>query len=188
MDLDKIKKLSPEERLKKLDEIIETKNKELEKANKDIEEAKKLAEKAKKDNADLVWLEKIKVPQIEEVDVQKLFHQEEELEQKVKDVKVEEETSSANNLYKMSADAPTGQLYSNLKNLYQQVKENGSVTSDVAGQLEILQYAIQKKQEDIQAGNYNPNTEIIDQANSIKTIADKILTIYTGGVKRANGI
>ncbi|MCB9359189.1 hypothetical protein H6503_04620 [Candidatus Woesearchaeota archaeon] len=190
MDKEELKKLSPEARIKKLQEIIEAKNKELEKASKDIEDAKKLAEKAKKDQADLAWIEKIKIPEIREVDVSELFHDEEHLEERLQGVELPQQAAEEEfkALYKVNAEMPTGQMYSSIKNLYQQVIEQGTVTADVAGQLQMMQYAIEKKQEDIQAGSYNANQDILDQANSIKSIADKILSMYTGGVKRADGV
>lgn len=195
-ELDDLKKLTPEERLKKLKELIEKRNKEIEDKNKEIEEAKKLTEQAKKDEVrdeTERLLEKIKVPDLERVEFDKLFdrHSGEELEKKVAGApaSTEEEVHSAiASAYQLTPDAPIKSIYSSAISLYNQAMDNGVVTPEMAGAMGTLQYAIGKKQEDIQAGIYTASEEVERQANMVKTIADKILSLYTGGVKKADGI
>jgi len=186
-EIDDIKKLSPEEQVKKLKSLIERRNKEVEESNKEIEEATKLADKAKKDEVERELINKMKVPELTEVDISNLFHKEEEvLEDKVAGApKTEEQESAFADLYQTTA---TQDLYSSAKNLYNNAIDANKITPEMANMAGNLQYAIEKKEEDIQSGDYNANDAILEQANAIKSIADKILSLYTGGVKRKDGI
>ncbi len=199
-EIEEIKKLAPEERAKKLKELIEKRKKEveaqkkeleeqkkeIEEQSKEIEEAEKLTEKTKKEEAEQIIREKMAVPELEEVNVANLFEQkEEDLENKVeKAPQTPTPEEGAEKLYQFTPDAPTHDMYASATNLYQQIKERGTVTPEMADLAGSLQYAIGKKQEDMNKGSYNANDEIETQANLVKSIADKILSLYTAGTKR----
>jgi len=188
-EIEDIKKLSPEERVKKLKELIEKRNKEIEDRNKEIEEAEQLSKQARKDEEDKALRDKIEVPELEEVDISNLFHKEQEdLESKAEEAPKEEEPEDAKALYQIAPNAPTQDLYSNVVDLYNQVKDQGMITPEMAEQAGNIQYAIDKKQEDMTAGNYTAAEKIEQQANVAKNIADKILSLYTAGVKKPNGV
>lgn len=188
-EIEDIKKLSPEERVKRLKELIEKRNKEIEERNKEIGEAEQLSKQAKKDEEDQVLRDKIKIPELEEVDISNLFHNEQEdLESKAEDAPKEEESEDVKSLYQITPNAPTQDLYSNVVNLYNQVKDQGMITPEMAEQAGNIQYAIDKKQEAINDGNYTAAEKIEQQANVAKNIADKILSLYTAGVKKPNGV
>jgi len=189
-EIEDIKKLSPDEQVKKLKELIEKRNKEIEERNKEIEEAHKLSDKAKKDESDQLIMDKVKVPDIDEVDIADLFKPEEEnLESVAQQApKQEEELEEVKPAYTLTPVAPTQDLYANVVSLYNQVREQGMITPEMAEQAGNIQYAIDKKQEDMTAGNYSASENIEKQANMAKTIADKILTLYTGGVKKPDGV
>ena len=70
-EIDDLKKLPPEERIKRLKEISEKGKKEIEEAQKRIKESEDEAE----DNADM--LRKVPIPQIKAVDIESLFSEEE---------------------------------------------------------------------------------------------------------------
>ena len=83
VDDDELKKLPPAERIKKLKEIEKENQKEIDKAEKLI---KKIEDELKTDG-----LARATVPLLEEVDITKLFGEEESLEGKVKGKGVESE-------------------------------------------------------------------------------------------------
>ncbi|MFT4297744.1 MAG: hypothetical protein ACMXX5_00980 [Candidatus Woesearchaeota archaeon] len=76
-------------------------------------------------------------------------------------------------------------MYTSIRSLYAQAKENGSVMPEMAQQAATITYALDEKLND---ENYSPSEDIVAQANMTKKIADKILSLYTAGVKRQNGI
>jgi hypothetical protein len=185
LDADSLKKLDPEEKAKKLKELIEKYNKELQEKNKEIEQAQKLFDQAEKEKKD--FFEKIKVPDLEEINIADLFKKKEDrLEEKVESAPREEKLLSKeelDNLYGLAAKTPVNELYSNVMNLYSQAMGSG-VNPAIAAQAGMLQYALERKQQDIDSGNYLPNQEMLNMANAAKTIADSILNMYMAGVKR----
>jgi hypothetical protein len=192
---EELKKLNPEARLKKLKEIIDKKNKELleksKELNSEIEAAKKLTEKAKIESEEIEELKKkIKFPELKEVDITKLFEKEEDaLEERVKEAARKDDIEQEQKqLYQLSPSMPTQQIYADVMSIYRAATNNGMVTPAMAEDAASIQYAVAKKQEAINAGNYSATAEVIRQAEAVKTMADKILSIYTGGVKKKEGI
>lgn len=181
-ELSEIKKLDPAKRAQKLKELIEERNKE-------IEEAKKLAEKAERETADIIALrERIEVPELEDKapDISGVFDEEDDKLTQITEEAVAHD--SAASLYQVTPEMPTDTIYQEVFSLYNSAMGQGNVTADMASQAGAIQYAIAQKQQDIDQGNYSPDNEAIRQANTIKTIADKILSLYTANVKRKDGI
>jgi len=186
-DFDDIKKLDPLKRAKKLKELIEARNKEIADKNKDIGEAEKLTKQAEKEKEELIALqEQIKVPGVEEVDISNLFQQEEEekLEDTVAKEAPPDEEGPLKGLYQVSPDMATSQIYSDIVNIYNSMGKNGQVSPAMASQAGAIQYAMEKKDEAVEQGNYSPTENIQQQADTIKNMTDKILSIYTAGTKR----
>lgn len=189
-DVDELKKLDPIKRVKKLKELIEQRNKEIEddqkqlqEKSKELEEAKKLAEKAKKETEELIELrKKISIPEPDDLE-EVVQSGEDSLEDRAGPGKQED-----GHQYHIPADLPTSQIYSDVAAIYNTAVEKGKITADMAAQAGAIQYAMAKKEEDVEAGNYNPNEEAIAQANSIKTIADKILSMYKDAGGGHNGV
>jgi len=188
---DELKKLDPQARLKKLKEIIEKKNQELTDKTKEIDEAKKLSEKAKHESDEIDDLKKkILVPEIDEVDITKLFEPEgDRLENRVKAASQKESIEQeVRQLYRISPQLPTQQIYADAKNLYNNALSQGMVTPAMAQDAANIQYVMAKKDEAMAAGIYSPTEEIVRQAETVKNMADRILSLYSGGVKKKDGI
>jgi hypothetical protein len=186
-EINDIKKLSPDERIKKLKELVDKRNKEIDERNKEIKEAEELKKQAEKDDADERLRQQIKVPNIEEVDIANLFKKkEEDLETKASSAPRDElEQVQSEAMYKLTSQTPTNEIYQNVVNLYTQVRESGYVDPTMAQQAAGVQYAINEK---LESSDYSPGEDIVSQANTAKKIADKILSLYTGGVKKQDGI
>jgi hypothetical protein len=177
-EFEDIKKMDPEQRARKLKDIIEKKNK-------DIETAEKLAKEAEKETEEIIELrKKIDVPEMEDIDISDLFDAEEEsLEKAVKKESPPEENETGS-LYRISPELATSQIYSDVMGIYNSINQAGRVTAEMAEQAGAIQYAMNQKQEAIQQGEYNPSADIEKQANAIKNISDKILSLYTAGVAK----
>jgi hypothetical protein len=211
-----LKKLDPVERMKKLKVLLDQKNKEIAEKNKEIsekskeiEEAQKLSVEAENETEELIELQKkVHVPEIETIDITKLFEREgSKLEDKVdvpsayKDVNAADSESGIEaikgvkgssfmtyNLSQAQPTAPIQDMYSGMRAVYSSAMEHGEITPGMATMAGAVVYAMEKKQEAINSGFYSPNEEMLKQANAAKDIADKILSLYTAGVKKKDGV
>jgi hypothetical protein len=187
-EINDIKKLSPEMRIKKLKELVEKRNKEIEERNKEIKEAEELAKQAEKDDADQKIKSLINVPEIEEVNIDDLFKKDEkdDLESKTADAPHDELQEVQNQaLYNLTAVTPTRDIYTSAIGLYNQIKQDGIVAPEIAQQAAGVQYALNEK---INSTSYPLNDEMLKQANAAKLMADKILSLYTAGLEVDDGI
>lgn len=195
-DLDDIKKLSPEERIRKLKKLEEEKRKEIEEAEKLIKESEGEIEEEEKIR------QKIPVPQMKAVDIGNLFTAEEKqifatkryqdsrlsvTEEEEKDKKpAEKESTLEDTLWKEQpnlteqqfeeqrqygeqlAQEGADQLYQMAKEVYNGFKETGQVDQ---GKLYALDVAARRKEEEFPGGMYKASSERVEeQFGSAKSI------------------
>jgi hypothetical protein len=175
--IEKLKKLSPKERIERLKEIQEKDKAEIEEAQTLIRESEEQAEREEE-------ARKIPIPQLKSVDIGALFSPEEkELfktkrfaaertkeapkeEPKVEEKQtLEEELAGVEKLPEDEAKAhadyvaqlsqkPATQLKERMTDIYNTAKETGYVSANQQKELNDIHYATKKKLEDIESGKY----------------------------------
>jgi len=200
-NLKDIKKLSPEERIKKLKKIEEENKKEIDEAEKIIKDSIREIN-VKEEIRDLP------IPQIKAIDIESLFAPEEKevfAAKRYKDLRarhVEEETAeipleetvekekpeitkeelAAHTQYQILANElrrePTENVVQELENIYQQARDGGRVTGEQMRMAYAADVVARERQRDIERGTYGRIDEEIsnqlDIARQIfKSIQDK---------------
>jgi len=176
-DLKEIKKLSPEERIKKLSKVKE-KNK------KEIDEAEKLIKDSVREINVKEEIKDLPIPQIKAVDIESLFapeekevfaakryknisarHVEEEtaeipleetVEQERPEITTEELEAQAN--YNILSEElrrePTENVMQRVENIYTQIRETGEITRDQINEVYAAESVARQRQEEIGRGTY----------------------------------
>jgi len=186
-ELEELKSLSPQERIRKLKEIEERDKKEIEKAQRLIKESVAEIEEGQREKA------KIPIPQLKSVDISNLFTQEEKdlfkakryagekkkevakevspaekpLEQTLFEAtpRLSEEQVEEQRQYQIQlSQQPTTEIYQRMSDIYAEVKESGQFTDDNKKDINNLYKAMQYKMRDVQAGSYNPDKEAARKA------------------------
>jgi len=201
-NLKEIKKLSPEERIKKL-RSIEEKNK------KEIDEAERIIDESIREINIKEELRGLPIPQIKAVDIESLFapeekevfaakrykdlragHIEEEtaeipLEETVEQEKpkVTEEELEAHRQYQLLANElrrePTENVVQELENIYHQVRETSRVTGEQMRMAYAADSVARERQEEIRRGTYGRMDEEISDQLSIARKIFKFIQNYT---------
>lgn len=175
-DIEDIKKLSVEERIRKLKDMQEKNKEEIKKAQELLRESEEELEEKEKEKAE------IPIPQLRAVDIGELFTEEEKQMFNAKRFKTEEpekkeealeETVEAEEkkltpeqieqvqqqyrtqLTKESAE----ELYSRIKGMQQNVQASGYMTKEQANQLANMEYALDKREQAMETGEYKPPSE-----------------------------
>ncbi len=113
-----------------------------------------------------------------------MFEQQEkskELEQVVTAAprKEEELLANAANMYERKlAMEPTPVLYTRVKSLYEEIKEQGMMSAEQTEQMYHLRNAIQQKQHDADVGMYNPSSNVAKQLSLTEKILDDLIGHY----------
>jgi len=191
-EIEKLKKLSPKERIGKLKKLQE-KNKE------EIEKAQKLLKQAEEEADIEEEMMDIPIPQLKAVDIDELFTPEERelfkakrfitgkpkkeeaaaAEEKAELEKIaetaprlarEEEQQNIQYLQQLS-QKPVDELFNRAKEIYNQFKENGYLSPDKQNEFTNIEYANRRKLEDIEAGKY---TEIGQQVAREMVLIEKM--------------
>lgn len=196
--LNEIKKLSPEERIKKLKGVKE-KNK------KEINEAEKLIRDSIREINIQEEIKDLPIPQIKAVDIESLFSPEEKevfAAKRYKDLRhVEEETAEIPleetvekekpGITKEELEAqkqyqilelrrePTENVVQEIENIYRQVRETGGVTGEQMTRAYAADVVAGERQRDIERGTYRRiSEEISDQLGITKQIFNSIQEKY----------
>lgn len=206
-DIEDVKKLSPEERIRKLREI----------AKRDEEEIRKAHDMIKASEGELEEQEKSKkqipIPQLKSVDVGTLFGRgtQEDLMFKTKRFKgtirgeVEEEEGAvveggeleeavaketptqaareeaARQQYMQQlVRAPTQQLSERMMNIYEGAMDKGYVSKAEMQEVSAINYAIGEKKEDIKAGNYAADQKVQEEILVSGNIMKALKDSYKG--------
>lgn len=171
-EIEKIKKLPPEERIKKLKEIEEKRKKEIEQAKElvkaSIEEiTKKEEETFTKEEALKEEIKQIKTS-LEETVAQE--------EPKIKEEQLE---SHRDYIRHLREDLTARDLYFLAKNLAQNVQDRGYLSNQQQEMLNDLERVQQYKQKDIESGKYKlASEEILDILNAVKNTIDVLKHKY----------
>ena len=179
-DIKELKKLSPEERIKKLKELQE-------KDKKEIAEAQRMISQSEEQLAREDELKDVPIPQLKAVSIDELFSPEEkelfkakrfvseipseeeakaQQQKPLEDVAHEEapelteEQRQAQIHYQIQAEQearrPAGDLYNEMKTIYTQVRETGEFTPGQRERVHIIQYADIEKVQEMRKGAYAP--------------------------------
>jgi polyhydroxyalkanoate synthesis regulator phasin len=159
-NLEDLRKLSPEERIRILKELEEKRKKELLEAEKLIEQsvAEIKAEEKLKEEIEEEERKQRQSSKLKKIDDTNL----EGKVQKEKQMLVDEELSN-NKQYQIKLSMePITNLYDRLRDVYQQVVENGEMTNEQERQIRDLGYAMQHKSDAIDHGEYKTAGEQIE--------------------------
>jgi len=187
-ELEKLKKLSPKERIAKLKELQE-------KDKKEIADAQRMIRESEEQAATEEELKDIPIPQVKAIDIGELFSAEErdlfktkrfieerkpteELKEIAKREALEETVAAeipqptqeeiqaqqdAQQLYQARTEElsqkPADELYTRMRDIYQQFTESGALTPEQAREVGAIQYAQVKKMDDIRQGGYLPSEQ-----------------------------
>jgi len=193
-DLEKLKRLSPRERIEKLKEIQEKDKKEIEKAQELIRESEEQADLEEQ-------TKEIPIPQLKAVDIGALFSPEEkdlfkakrfiserpskepEAEELPPEIKAleevaaeaprltEEERSAQTEYLTSLSQRPAEELHERVRNIYNSVKTTGEITPRQQEELHNIEYAERRKMQDIEAGKYK---EVTRQAAQDMVITERM--------------
>lgn len=208
MTKDELKNLPPEDRIKKLKELQEKKKKELEEAKKlikdsesEISDRRKFKEKvpmpefAKEDLKDL------------SAEAKEILKHSKGLKEKTTESDHEDDSSSdkavtkeknildletlthhseheippeiLNSEYALQlSKEPMQELYQEMVNIYKSVEEKGYVSPEEEKKVEYLASAVERKVEDVDAGNYSFTESVAIAVGLTKTIGKKIRGLY----------
>jgi hypothetical protein len=180
---ERIKHLPPEERLKMLKSAQEIKRKKLKEAEerlvklkeaeeKEIEEAEQQIRKEEEDIARdrkiLEELEQMDIPDVAEVDIDKLFEAA-TIDDHFKDIGKAPLIPSAEQ-YRIGHE-PMQDLYERVKDIKHTVDDKGYMTQEQKDEIEYVSHAIQYKEKDIRSGEYKTTTDRLeDIMGSTKSI------------------
>jgi hypothetical protein len=195
-DIDNLKKLSVEERIKKLKEIEKKNKEEIQKAQDLLKKSEEELEDKEKEKAD------IPIPQLKAVDIGGLFSEEEKQIFKTKrfdekkpgkkealeeTVAVEEKKLNPEQINQVQQQyriqlikEPTDELYSKMKSIYQTVQSSGTISADQVNQVNNIEYALDKKKEDIDSGEYNPSEYVANKLIVTQQIGEELKKKYKG--------
>lgn len=204
-DIEKIKKLSPKERIAKLKELQE-------KDKTEIAEAQRLIRESEEQLAVEEEIKEVPIPQVKVVDLDELFSAEEKELFKAKRF-VEEKTLSAEEeavaaeretaleeavaaesphptedglgvqrQYRIRieemARRPADELYNRMRDIYQQFQESGALTPEQMREVGDIQYAQIRKMDDIRQGGYLPSEQAVREMVLTQRMANKLKEMY----------
>jgi len=194
--LEDVKKLSVEERIKKLRELEEKNKEEIRKAQELLKESEEELEDKEKEKAE------IPIPQLRAVDIGELFTEEEKQMFKAKRFKEEkpkkkealEETveiegkkltpkqvEQAQQQYRTQLSRePVKELYNKISEIRQDVQGTGYMTAEQQSQIVNIEYALDRKREDIESGEYNPSEYAANKLVATQRIGEELKKKYSG--------
>jgi len=170
-ELDEARKLTPEDRIRRLREIAKRDEEEIKKAENLIKESEaELEEESTK--------KKFPIPEHEEVDIGRLFRKEQELEQKIESEQIKKATEERASRQYQTQElryAPRQELVTNWEELrsdiYQTLQEGEIPSEQQMSKLDTIMYATQSK---IRDGSY------VRDAREIHDAAKRLRDRYKG--------
>lgn len=159
-EMEKLKKLDPEARIKKLKEMQERRKKDEETAQKMMKESEEeLALEAK--------LSQVEIPDAEDVDIGKLFKKEEEsLEESVADVRLptrDDFESPADYFHAL----PTERIERQAEYLMAEIQDSGTVTEYQRQLLSTMYTEVNQREESLRHGSYKSTNKNIEEELSL---------------------
>ncbi len=177
-ELDKIKNLSPEERIKKLKEIQE-------KSKKEMNDAEKLIKQSIDEIRIRQETKNVFIPENREVNIEKLFVPEsidEVIQQEKPEVSEDKLTQQADYsvLTQELRRQSTENVVNRVEDLYNQVRQTGRVTRQQLNEAYAAQAVAIERQNEIGKGNYvgTMGEKVADQLSTAMGIANWIKNMY----------
>ena len=200
-NVDELKKLFPQERIKKLKELQKKDRDEIEKAQRLILESEEEAEREEQ-------IKKIPIPQVKAVDIDSLFSSEEkelfkakrfvevrkpeeerpararpeerpleEVAAEAEVLKLEEEKAHVQYLTQLSQQ-PAEQIHSRMKEIYSEIKDQGYISPKQMEEINNLSYANVRKLDDIRSGRYSPSQEAAHEMVITQKMKNMLQSMY----------
>lgn len=175
--LEELKKLPPEERIKKLKEIEERDKKEIEEASKLIKDSEGEIEHEQKIK------EQIPIPQLKAIDISSLFTEDEkqmyatkhylnskksnlELEKTVQDEQKKVEEMNEQERDKFFHKLPTENLYAIRKDIYEQAEQD-NLSREQQESIYAIRREFDERREAMEQGTYKPASEAVREILSL---------------------
>jgi hypothetical protein len=168
VDENKFKHLSHEERVEKLKEIAK---KNLE----EIKQANKLIQRSEQDKAIEDKIKHVEIPQDNQVDVNKLFSVEENLEEQVRkeQPKVSEEDLAAQQTY--LRQLTTDQIEDRAEYLESRFEEAGYITQEQRNEVANMYQELKQREDGLKQGTYKSASQNINEQLSLaKRVLNKM--------------
>lgn len=177
VDFEELKKLSPEERIKKLEELEEKNKKETEEAKKLLERSKiEIQEETKKSlEQPIEELRKVNI----DSSISDLEHT--AISEKPEIPQEELERQQTQYILNLSR-SPMDDIYGRIKSIREAAEERGYIDQNQAYELSNIYGAIGVKKDDFEEGSYkDTNSQKLDnQTNSAKSIINHLMGMYKG--------
>lgn len=195
-EIDKIKNMTVEERIKKLKELEKKNKDEIKKAQDMLRESEEELEEKEKEKA------KIPIPQLKAVDIEGLFSEEEkqifkakrfreekkeekeELEETVSEEEKKLTPEQIEQVQHQYADKlslqPVNQLYNKINEIRENISSTGYMSEVQQNEINNIEYALDKKKEAIESGEYNPSEYAANKLVATQNIGDELKKKYKG--------
>ena len=173
LDITKLRKLPPDERIKLLKELKEKLKKAKEEEEQDIEAAESLLEEAAEEQR---VLEEIEAPKVKEVKVDELFKLEEGLEEIAREAPEEEgpgifSEQQIDQYASPLAQQPVENLYQKVKEIQEEIKETGVQTVYQQNMINTIGRALYMKEDATEKGEYTPG----QKQRELMTLSEQIV-------------
>jgi len=204
-----LKKLPPEERIKRLKELEQKKKKEIEDAQKQIKESEKeLSEKVK-------TKQKVPIPEVAVENLKNLSDAEKDIvkqhrgftEKKKDDEEISDKTSKPKRKENLEdtlggekaprvsehqfgdyiarlSQQPVKDLYAEMSRINHAVADKGYINAAEERRVEYLNSAMERKLEDVNAGKYSFTEDVAQSASLIQQIGSSLRDVYQRGKGR----
>lgn len=195
-DIDDTRNLSVEDRIKKLKEIEKKNKDEIKKAQELLRESEEELEEKEKEKADLP------IPQLKAVDIDAFFSEEEKQIFKAKHFKESkpvkkevledtvfeeekklkpEQIELAQQQYRTQLSRePIENLYNRVNEIRQDASSSGYLSEEQQKQIANIEYALDRKKQDIESGSYNPSEYAAHKLVSTQVIGEELKKKYVG--------
>lgn len=175
IDLNELKKLSPEERIKKLKELETERKKEIEEAENIIKSS--IEEIDERDEL----VRKIEVPDLEEISYGKsssLLEETVQSESNNLSPEAAEEAMKHSAYITSLSKQPMDELYQRILGINGNVEKSGDMNEDDKMEFYVMNRAIAQKQKDIEEGIYNTSERVDKSIDTGRRILDELMEIY----------
>jgi len=156
-EIEDIKKLSPEERIKRLREITKKDKEEIEKAHELIRESERELQIEEK-------VKEVRIPQDQEVDIEELFKPEgEALEETVEREQPHISEEEIRHQQEYLRAVPTQRIEQRAEYLQQRIQDTGYVSNEQRREVAAMYQEVRERQEGLKQGTYKSATGNIEE-------------------------
>ncbi|TKJ17869.1 hypothetical protein CEE44_05100 [Candidatus Woesearchaeota archaeon B3_Woes] len=159
-NVEDVKNLSPEERIRRL-KSIEEKNKQ------EIEQAQKLIKESEEEIKIEEKIQQVEIPDNKEVNVTNLFQQEESLEETVEREKPQISEEELKQQQDYLRELPTNQLEQKAEYIQQRVEETGYVSNEQRNEITNMYQELKQREDGLKQGSYRSSSQNIEEQISM---------------------